>query len=194
MLKSKKTDTRSLRTQMALKEALRELILEKYYDDITVQDIIDRAKIGRATFYTHYRDKENLFRTDLQNFLDFVIGNVNLENIYSGQFIPIKELFSHLKIYHSFYRALTKSGKMNRIFGLACGYLEESIQTKFKSFLINETQIQVPLPILANYLANEIFSLLKWWLKHNMPYSPEEMDKFFHSLVTPGITGFIKPD
>jgi hypothetical protein len=43
----------------------------------------------------------------------------------------------------------------------------------------------VPVPILAHYLATELFGLLKWWLDHEMPYPPERMEDIFHALVTP---------
>ena len=55
-------DRRSARTRRALHEALISLILRKGYDGITIQEIIDEADIGRATFYAHYRGKEDLLR------------------------------------------------------------------------------------------------------------------------------------
>jgi len=44
----------------------------------------------------------------------------------------------------------------------------------------------VPIPVLSHYIASEIIALLKWWLDHNMPYTPERMDEIFHNLITPG--------
>src|SRR5260370_6047850 len=55
-------DRRSARTRRALHEALISLILRKGYDGITIQEIIDEADVGRATFYAHYRGKEDLLR------------------------------------------------------------------------------------------------------------------------------------
>ena len=59
-----KQDRRVGRTVTSLRKALTELILEKHYDSITVQDIIDRANVGRSTFYTHFRDKEDVLISD----------------------------------------------------------------------------------------------------------------------------------
>ena len=56
-MKTEKDDRRSRRTRQILGNALVELMLEKRYADITVQDILDRADVGRSTFYTHYTDK-----------------------------------------------------------------------------------------------------------------------------------------
>jgi AcrR family transcriptional regulator len=55
-------DRRAARTRRALHGALISLILRKGYDAITVQEIIDEADVGRATFYAHYRGKEDLLR------------------------------------------------------------------------------------------------------------------------------------
>src|SRR5215469_94292 len=53
-------DRRIQKTKRGLSQALVELILEKGYEQITVQDILDRANVGRSTFYAHYENKELL--------------------------------------------------------------------------------------------------------------------------------------
>ena len=63
-----KTDRRILRTRDALGDALVALIREKNFAQITVQEVLDRAGVGRATFYAHYRDKEDLFMSDVEEF------------------------------------------------------------------------------------------------------------------------------
>ncbi|MCP4368162.1 MAG: TetR family transcriptional regulator, partial [Deltaproteobacteria bacterium] len=55
-----KPDRRAIRSKRLIIEALRELILEKDYKKISVSDIVKRADIGRATFYAHFEDKEDL--------------------------------------------------------------------------------------------------------------------------------------
>ena len=54
MIKNERVDRRVQRTRHLLNEALMSLIMEKGYEAITVQDIIDRANLGRSTFYAHY--------------------------------------------------------------------------------------------------------------------------------------------
>jgi AcrR family transcriptional regulator len=63
-----KEDRRIERTKLTLAEALRQLIVEKGYENISVQEIIDKANIGRSTFYTHYENKEQL-----------LLGNINFQ-------------------------------------------------------------------------------------------------------------------
>jgi AcrR family transcriptional regulator len=57
---AKKEDRRVQRTQRLLREALVALIREKGFEALSVQEIIDRANVGRATFYAHFDNKEDL--------------------------------------------------------------------------------------------------------------------------------------
>ncbi len=189
---AKTIDRRVLKTKHSLSKALIELIQEKHYDSITVQDVIDRANVGRSTFYTHFRDKEDLLMGDWKKALDFFLKQFKWENLKSGRFVPIAELFAHLKDFHPFYRALVKSSKIERLFNNGKRYFAEIIEKELDSHIIDKTSLSVPLPILSNYLAEEIFSQLKWWLDNNMPYSAREMDDTFHQLIMPGFRASIK--
>ena len=64
----KKTDARVRRTRDALGDALVALMQEKPFDTITVQDVLDRAHVGRSTFYSHYSDKDDLLMSDVDDF------------------------------------------------------------------------------------------------------------------------------
>jgi hypothetical protein len=51
---------------------------------------------------------------------------------------------------------------------------------------------EIPIPILSNYLASELFALLKWWLDAGMPYTPESMDEIFHRLINPSFKSALR--
>ena len=184
-VKNKKDDRRITRTRLALRDALIQLILEKHFDAITVQDIIDRANVGRSTFYAHFRDKEDLLIGDWEQFLAGFVEHINWKNARNGRFVPFRELLLHIKDFHHFYRALVRSSKMDRMFKKGADTLSKSIETSLANFLKDKPQPSIPLPILANHLASAIFDQLKWWLDNNMPYSPEKMDEIFHELMSP---------
>jgi len=70
------TDRRIRRTCKSLHEALISLLLEKNYDEITVQEILDRTDVGRSTFYAHFEGKDELLVSgihDLRITLDFAV-------------------------------------------------------------------------------------------------------------------------
>ncbi len=191
----KKDDRRSNRTRRALREALIELILEKRYDAITVQNVLDRANVGRSTFYAHYRDKEDLFLSDWEGLLDWFVRHIKWENINEGQMVPVRELFGHVKEFHHFYVALVRSRKTNWLFKTGLSFLTNRIENALTS-LPADYQIQgaVPLPLLSNYIASEILALLRWWLDHNLQYSPERMDEIFHELIRPSLRLLLTQD
>jgi AcrR family transcriptional regulator len=179
----KKSDRRTQRTHHNLTHALVDLVTEKRFDDITVQNLIDRADIGRSTFYSHFRDKEDLFQSNWEGFLDFCVEQIEWSKVGSGSFFPVVFLFSHLKDVQPFYRGLVRSRKSESLMKSGSEYLSRQIEQGLKQNLKHRPSI--PFPILSTYLATELFALLKWWLDERMPYPPERMDEIFHALVNP---------
>jgi AcrR family transcriptional regulator len=205
MVMKKKSDRRPQRTRRQLSRALVGLITEKRFDDITVQNVIDRADVGRSTFYTHFRDKEDLLQKDWERFLDGFAQHIDWDKAGYESFVPVVYLFSHLQDFQPFYKGLVRSRKADSLFKTGASYVSRKIETSFKArsehratqtghrtgVLVPQSAtgesatLLVPVPIFANFLAVELFALLKWWLDHEMPYTPERMDEIYHRLVNP---------
>lgn len=185
MATKKRTDRRTQRTQHQLGRALVELVEEKRFDEITVQEVIDRAEVGRSTFYTHFRDKEDLFQKDWEKFLDFLAQQIKWDQAGRGSFMPVAFLFSHLQDAQTFYRGLVRSRKTEALMKSGTEYLSQKIETSLTPRL--GVHPAIPVPILSMYLASNLFALLKWWLDQGMPYSPAQMDELFHRLVSPSV-------
>src|SRR5215510_4544843 len=93
---NKKTDARVRRTRDALGDALVELMQEKPFDSITVQDVLDRAHVGRSTFYSHYSDKDDLLMSDTDEFFEQVSMGLSAMGETSERVFPVREFFSHI--------------------------------------------------------------------------------------------------
>jgi len=184
--KKKTSDRRTRRTRHKVSGALVDLIKEKRFDDITVQNLIDRAGVGRSTFYSHFRDKEDAFEDQWEGFNRHLAAQIKWDKAGRESFFPVVMFFAHLQESQSFYRGLVRSGKVDAIFKSGVEYLRRNIEgalhERFKSH-----QVAIPVPVLSHYLAHEFFGLLKWWLDAGMPYTPEAMDEMFHRLVNPTI-------
>src|SRR5438270_14006265 len=84
-----KTDRRVRRTRDALGDALVALMHEKSFDQITVQQVLDRAGVGRATFYAHYSDKEDLFMSDVEEFFTMASSLFKRHHVQTKRLAPV---------------------------------------------------------------------------------------------------------
>src|SRR5215467_1549375 len=129
----RKTDRRIARTRDTLGDALMALMHEKNFDDITVQNVLDRAGVGRSTFYVHYRDKEDLFLSDVEDFLDQVSSVLKRHNVNPKRLLPVQEFFAHIRDMREFHAALVKAGKANDVWALARGFFARSIEERLQA-------------------------------------------------------------
>lgn len=186
-MREKSEDRRFKRTRHLLRRALVELIVEKRYEKITVQHIIDRAGVGRSTFYSHFRDKDDLLLTGFEPALEVLSTLVNVDDSGELQIVPTARYFQHAKENHYVFKALARGRIMDRLFEKVQDYWTRSFEEKLKSSLGEAREPGIPLTVLSNYVASTFLTLLKWWLNNDMPYSPERMDQMFRQLVTPTI-------
>src|SRR5205085_385112 len=92
----RKIDQRIRRTRDRLGDALMQLALEKPFDTITVQNVLDRAEVSRSTFYVHYNDKDDLFISDLDEFFEGMATMLSRRADPSDRVAPVRELFAHI--------------------------------------------------------------------------------------------------
>jgi AcrR family transcriptional regulator len=109
----RKPDQRIRRTCERLGSALVALIQEKPIDDVTVQDVLNRASVGRSTFYLHCRDKNELLLSQLERFLETMSMALSIRKEESYRVVPVAELFAHIGNQNKLYRALGDSGHLN---------------------------------------------------------------------------------
>ena len=106
-----KVDRRVVRTRGTLGDALVELMQEKSFDEITVQQVLDRAGVGRSTFYAHYRDKDDLFLSDVEDFFGMMSTLLTRHGVSMDRVAPVAELFGHIAEMQELYKAMVASGK-----------------------------------------------------------------------------------
>ena len=192
---AKKTDRRVERTRHLLRDALVSLILEKGYQKITVQDIIDRANIGRSTFYSHYRDKEDLLFSGFDELAyDLDRHMRSPEEAAEGQehLLHSREFFIHAHNNRELYMAMSESGGGEQLLEIGRQHMQNHIEAHLLQFPSLEQEF--PLPVITNFLAGSLLTMILWWLEQDEPYSPQEMDDMFNALAMPGIRRLMKDD
>jgi len=183
----RKPDRRIRRTCERLGSALVALIQERPIDDVTVQDVLDRASVGRSTFYLHFRDKDDLLLSQLEKFLETMSTALSTRNERSHRVVPVAELFAHIGSQKKLYRALADSGRLNDFFDLAQGYFARGIEQRLTESKRLSKLPQRELGARASALAGSILSLLRWWLGRGAKESPRAVDELFHRMVWNGL-------
>jgi AcrR family transcriptional regulator len=186
-VRNAKADRRSTRTRRLLSAALIELMLEQRYDEITIQDIIDRANIGRSTFYAHYLDKEDLLVSGFTQVFDTLSQEHHEAEKGVPQALPsLAGFFRHVQEHHQLYKSLVRGGGIERLFKKSRQHMRRNIEQQLAE-LIPAGQTPAVLPLVADYLSGTIMNMLTWWLDNEMPYTPDQMDALFQQLVRPGV-------
>jgi len=183
----KRTDARVRRTRDALGDALVALMQEKPFDTITVQDVLDRAKVGRSTFYSHYSDKEDLLMSDAEEFFESVAMLLSIRGDTSERVFPVREFFNHIIEAKQFVDALVSSGKFNDNMELARGLFARGIERRLAELPKGQGISPNERPAIAFAHAGALLALLTWWVDRGMKQSPAEMDELFHRLVWKGV-------
>jgi AcrR family transcriptional regulator len=182
-----KIDRRVRRTQEALGDALVELIHEKPFNAITVQNVLDRAHVGRSTFYSHYRDKDDLFLSDVEDFFEYMANLLSRRGEISSRVAPVCELFAHIAEWHEFHAALVASGKVHDVLQMGQEYFARAIDRRLAELRPARAIASAPRTAVAHALAGALLSLLSWWIDRGMPASPAQMDDVYHHLVWSGV-------
>ena len=203
MQKKTKQDRRVQRTRQALRKALLELIKEKGYDSISVEEITRQANLGRATFYLHYKDKEDLLVDKFNEIVNerarelsevpFSAWLPDLENpdqkSKNKPAPPLLMAFQHVANHADLYRILLKNEKSDRIFERIRKIITQAISEFMRSKAESDPipiLFEAPIDLLASCFSGALLSCVDWWLEQELSYSPEEMTYMFQRLFFPG--------
>jgi AcrR family transcriptional regulator len=193
-MSKEKPDRRVIKTRKLMEDALVDLIMEKGYDKVSVQDIIDRANVGRSTFYAHYQDKDDLllrgvteigYGDTLEEAVEWEIKHISRDET-SGN-ISFAQMFMHIKENERLHKALFSHHKENIVVAKGTNYLYAILKAQLMRLVKKGHEPKIPIPLLAHYLTGGLMSLIKWWLENDTTYSPEEMDVLFQKIAMPGI-------
>lgn len=194
----KKTDRRVERTRKLIQEALVSLILEKRYDKITVQDIIDRANVGRSTFYAHFQDKEDLLASNFASYTaQWDTPQEEAEPAASQKsphILHSLEFFLHANEAYEFHQAMFEGGGAEVMIETGRQHMMTDVQNHLQEIFGEDEKLAMPLPVITNFLAGGLLSVMVWWLKEKRPYPPEKINEMFQQLAMRGMESLFAAD
>ena len=184
-----KPDRRVGKTKKAIYEAFTALLHEKKYTRITVQEIIDRADVGRTTFYAHFPTKDDL----LSGYVEQIFESFNIklaEHIRpenDGAFFPVAKLFAHIKDNERMIQGILLSESGELLLEKLSKSWSERLALHLSGRDANGRAPRVPFDLLVNHIINTLIAMARYWLQSRTAYTPEQMEAYFYSLITPAV-------
>src|SRR5688572_8037183 len=171
-----KKDRRVTKTRQALQQALITLILEKGYEALTVQDVLDRANVGRSTFYAHFYDLGDLLQSEFEHLQAEFEAYMAQNPAQEASLWEISRLmFQHAQSYQQMYKAIV--GKESGI--VIQKHLQDYLRQQIRARLTGEA---TTIAILETWLVTSFMGLLIWWLDKGLPHSAETMATIYEDL------------
>ncbi|HTM38663.1 MAG TPA: TetR/AcrR family transcriptional regulator [Terriglobales bacterium] len=180
-------DRRIQKTQALLKTALVSLIAEKPYDSIVVKEILDRANVGRSTFYTHFRDKDDLLLSGIHEMLGPVPPPTRTGTRQD------RLLWFSLPVFEHHYEHAHAWG--DRIGTRGRAILHEHLRRVLTDIVADvmtrgsrsghQPTRQIPAEVVSAYIASTFVLVLNWWLDKRMRMTPKEINDVFLRLISP---------
>ncbi len=193
----RKPDRRVQRTRQLLVNALVSVIQEKGFEALTVQDIIDRANVGRATFYAHFENKEDLLVSGLEDFraairehqrqlLQQAAGSADRAFLFSH------ELIVHVDAHRDVFRAMVgrhSGAVVQRVFQRI---LVELVREDIKALSPRGSGGSIPIEAVVQYIAAGLWGLVSWWIDAKPRLPVEDASEAFRRLATSAVKAALR--
>lgn len=206
-MEAKSNDRRINRTRRRLSEALTALILEKGYEAVKVEEVTERADVGRTTFYLHYKDKEELLLENINAAINTLLAQIaglpveawqlpgeaaspaSADAASAAALSPIVLIFEHAAENANLYRIILRGEGTSQ----AQRRIREAIACAVSDFLAMKVESQsltinpiIPVEVFGQYFAGALLSFLTWWLENDMPYATVTVAGMFQRMSFPG--------
>lgn len=180
-------DLRVQRTRNLIVQALIEITIQKGFAAVTVQDIVTRAGINRATFYRHYRDKFDLldqFAEEVYTLPDHGPGGgrwrAGEDAAFEMTVAGLARLLEHIRGQAKFFRVMLGPNGDPAFAAKIGQYIQKRIRHLLPEGLLSDDKTA---DLYLSYVSSGAVGALTWWLEHKTPYSPEQMAAILFRFV-----------
>lgn len=183
-------DRRVRRSRRALRTALVDLVLEKGFRAITVDEIVERADVARATFYAHYRDKDDLLVDivrDLTEERERPLPAIEQAHEKGFTGLPVRYIFEHAERERAAYQVILRGegdGRaLREFFALTSRRAEQLFRDRGERLGVTP---RVPFDVIARAWTGELVAVLAWWVENDTGYSVTEVTRYLRDLSVHG--------
>lgn len=165
------------------------LVRERDYDSIVVKEILDRANVGRSTFYTHFRDKHELLLSGLHDMIRSVQSkrlpsSANRYEKVIGFSLPIFEYIDqHRRACKARMGTTGRAVLHERLLEVLAERIADDVG---KLQGRRKAAGGIPPELLAQYVASTFILVLNWWVESS-ELSAQEVNNLFRALALPAL-------
>jgi AcrR family transcriptional regulator len=195
---TKNEDRRVRRTQQLLRAALFALIQEKGFERLSVQDIIDRANVGRATFYAHFDNKEDLLlsgfdtlRASLRERQREALSNRN--TVDDQAFAFSHDMLAHINEHRHLFKAMAGKRSGAAVQNVLRKLVIDLVRDDLKAMIEGVERHRAVTDAVAEFIAGGLFGLLVWWLGGKNRLSVEDLNALFRRFAIPAAKAALLP-
>ena len=173
-------DRRQRKTREAIFSAFRELLRTKRYDHITVGEIIEKADVGRSTFYAHFETKDLLLNAVCQDIFYHIFQKDSCPWI--GRDDELEARLAHI-LWHIQEDKQNVAGILTSDSSeLFMGYFKKHLETVFEEY-IGQFHMNVPKDFFLNHLVGGFSQTLIWWMNEGMKTPPQTVAAYYLRMV-----------
>jgi AcrR family transcriptional regulator len=181
-------ERRRQQTRRQLIDAAVALVLEKGYAAVTIQDITDRADLGRGTFYIHFKDKDEAVWSAIEDGLRATEADAHRQ--FPGGLPPQPEYYAYLNIFRHAER--NRSLYQVMLGGQGSAAMTARVQVHFAAELQRDmsalpagafSESAVPLELMAQAITGAVIQVVRWWLETPNRRSAEDMAGLLYTCL-----------
>ncbi len=165
------------------------LLVEKGYGNMTVQDILKRAGIGRTTFYAHFSSKEDVFKHSVGRLRDWLLAMAQTETS-GGRFLFSYHFFEHIISHHQIYDSMIGRDDFFIMERYWLRMLAELVGSELHSPKHTGAQ-RIKLELIVQHLVGALWNTSTWWMERKQ-LSAKEMNEYFRQMALPGLEECLK--
>lgn len=168
----KKKDLRVMRSQKMIMEAFFSLVEEKGFDQITVSDIAERAMVNRATFYAHFKDKQDLYNRVFDYAIEAFTSALDPETvIIKNNLLKVKQIeilltqiYTNIQKNKGFFLTIMDGSSNELLRKRLADILYKQYEHVFTRLKITENDLEVPMDFIIEYMTSIFVGTLHWWI------------------------------
>jgi AcrR family transcriptional regulator len=170
-----KIDRRIIKSKEAINKAFLELFSEKELEQITINDISERANVNRGTVYLHYSDKYDLLDKCIDDHLSRLITFCSANELNQGEAMMISDLkpvFDYFEGNILFFSAMLSNKRTSVFRERLLTFVSANVKEKLDR---HDRKPDIDNELNAQFMASAFVGIVEWWIQHKMPHPPEYM-------------------